>query len=241
LIDQVAAGRDTFIGGRAGLSADELQEELKQLSRPEVQGRLVGMRAALHESMGERIGADATTRNKLLAPNNQNKVRSMLKAVYPQTGDARADDLIQGLKQEKFLAERVADVIPNQNTGASAVARGEAANLFRAPEPLPWDITRPSTYPVVSRLLPQNIAQELAVAGRNRAAPALSHILTTSEGPRMDDLTNAIFAARDRLGRAGRVGGMLDRATSAAVAGPVSSTYRRYYENQKPDPTPSER
>lgn len=241
LINQMNAGRDTFLGGRAGASPDQLREELRGLSRPELQARVVGMRSAMAEGMDATRNGDATMRGKLLAPVNQHRIRLTLEAAYPRTGAVRADDLIRGLQQEAFLAERAADVIPNRNTGASAVARGEAADLFRAPSPLPWDVTRPSSYPLLGRLLPQNVLEDVRVAGRARSAPALAHILTTPEGPRMDDLIDAIMAARGRLNTAGRVGGALDRATSAAVAGPVSSTYRRYYENQKPEPALSER
>jgi hypothetical protein len=55
LIDQLQACRDTFLGGRSGLSADELREELRHLSGPEFQARLVGLRSALDEDMGASL------------------------------------------------------------------------------------------------------------------------------------------------------------------------------------------
>lgn len=226
LMDQMDAGRDTFLGGRAGTSVNELREELRHLSGPERAARIIGLRSALSEDMGATMTGDAKVGGKLLAPNNQNKIRLLL-------GDQRGGGLVQELEQERFLRERYPHVVGNPNTGASAVGRGETANLFRAPEALPWELTRPSTYPVVGRLMPQNVLHDLMVAGRARSAPALAPLLTTPEGPAMDNLLQEILRQRSRAAGATRAGAAADRLTAATVAGPASSTYRRYYENQK--------
>jgi hypothetical protein len=66
LIDQVNADRDTLRGGRSGLSVDELREELRHLSQPELVARIVGLRSALHEEMGETLNGASRTAGQLL-------------------------------------------------------------------------------------------------------------------------------------------------------------------------------
>jgi hypothetical protein len=78
LIDQLAAGRDTFIGGRAGLTPDEMREELRGLSGPELQARIQGARSAITDAMGDSIHGDNRLRDRLLASNNQAKLRMMI-------------------------------------------------------------------------------------------------------------------------------------------------------------------
>jgi hypothetical protein len=231
LLDQLEAGRDTFLGGRAGTSANELAEELRHLSGPEFQARLVGLRSALDEDMGASVTGDARVGTKLLAPNNQNKIRILL-------GDQRGNQLIQELEQERFLRERYPDVVPNRHTGASAVERGEAANLFRAPDPLRFEFTKPSTYPFgIGSLMPQNVLQDILVAGRARAAPDLAPLLTMPAGPQSqqaDNLLRELLQQRSRGAANARAGGIAGRLTNATTAGPATSTYRGYYENRKP-------
>jgi hypothetical protein len=219
LIDQVAAGKDTFLGGREGLTADELREELRNLSGPERVARLVGLRSALKEDMGASVTGDARVGTRLLAPNNQEKIKLLL----PQ---GRGERLIKEIEQEAFLRGRHPEVIGNPNTGASNITREESRNLFKPPEAPDFHIMHPGTF------MPQNVLQDLLVAGRARSAPALAPILTT-KGPAMQDLIDALVEERRKSAGRARVGSLLERRTGGIIAGPMTSTYRRYYENQK--------
>jgi hypothetical protein len=227
LIDQLAAGRDTFLGGRAGLSPDELAEELRNLSRPEIIARIQGMRAAVRDAMGDKTENASRIRSQLLAPNNQKKMRMLI-------GDQEADELIATLQSEKHLADKLPAIVPNMSTGASTVSRAERRNMF-APTQVPpgMNILEPRTWPIVGRFTPENLAQSLLNTQAERVPTALAPIMLTPQGPQMDNLIAAILREgeqRSRMSRRSRL--FVENPVAGLVAGPGTGAYRRSYENQ---------
>jgi hypothetical protein len=227
LIDQVRAGSDTLHTGRRGTTADELREEWRGLSTPERAARLVGVRAALHEdmSLGGTSAARTTGDSGLLSPRNREKLGIMM-------GQPQADAMIRELEQEQFLRSRLPYVMENPNTGASNVTRSEATRMFTSPEPPTWELTRPSTYPMVGRLMPMNVLHDVMVAGRARAAPGLAPILT-STGPELDENLRDMIRSRARTNASAGASRLLDRTVASGVAGPATSVYRRKTENDR--------
>lgn len=227
LIDQLNAGRDTFIGGRAGLSVDELREELQHLSGPELAARIQGMRSATAEAMGERIGGEGSLRNKLLAPNNQEKIRLML-------GDVAGRRLINDLESERVIANVTPAILPNYHTGASAVDRSRRGQLLQPPTLPEWDLdlTRPFSW-IPPSFKPHNVLQAMISQRAGEVPPRLAPLMVTSEGPQMDALIASLMAERDRVARVARSTERGGRAISGLIAGPGQAEYRRQTERKK--------
>lgn len=222
LIDQIAAGRDTFVGGRSGLSADELRHELTTLSQPELMARIQGMRSAASEAMGDSLNGDTTLRNKLLAENNQNKIRMML-------GYGPGQRLIDTLNQEKYLADQAKYVMPK--SGSPTAGRTQAANALEAP-PIPhWNpsLTEPLSFippSWIDAIRPSTVLQggrDASYAGARQqiAGPLLSRV-----GGGLDEFLTAVSReASNRLASANR-GDLARRLSTLAVTGPGSETAR---------------
>lgn len=237
LIDQLAAGRDTFLGSRAGLSADELREELGQLSGPELAARMIGMRKAVAEAMGDTTEGAGRMREKLLAPNNQDKMRLMLAG-----NPGAADDLIATLESERHLARNLPAVIPNMSTGASGQTRTERGRLFAPAPAASWlpdvDLTHPLNM-IPASMRAGNVLQDFANARAARVAPALAPILLTPQ-PQIGDLVNALSQEGRRMAN---VNSLVSRYVATpmhfAIAGPGQAEYRRHIEMQNPLALPS--
>lgn len=228
LLDQRAAGRDTFLGGRSGTSVDELRHELKGLSKPELQARIQGARAAVSEAMGASVNGDTIMRNKLLAPNNQEKLALLI-------GDKGvSDELVASLRQEHHISNKTMDVMGNNATGASNVSRAERKDLLM-PDPAReygLDLTKPVTW------IPPSIRDQFTVHGMvnarrgqryNKANNELAHLLTQPNSPAMAALIDALRNESARqVQRASRVqtGG---NVLSGLLAGPLSSTARHQF------------
>lgn len=223
LLDQLEAGRSTFAGGRAGLSADELKEELSHLSYPEFVARVAGMRQAAADAMGSTLNGDSKLRNLMLAPNNREKIKLML----PRSGDR----LINTLEQEGFLAGQQSNVIGNIQTGASGAMRSERVNALKPQPSQQWN---PSLTEPLS-LIPPHIRESFrpttildAIKNQNaaRANNDLANLITLRPGPRMNDLVQALqgeTARRNAIAAQAARGG---NALTAAML-PVSVAYRR--------------
>lgn len=231
LLDQLNAGRDTFLGSRSGLSVDEMRDELSHLSQPELAARVVGMRKAVAEAMGDKTEAASSVRNKLLAPNNQEKIRLML---IHQPG--AADELIHTLESEKYLSDRAPAILPNMSTGASGQTRADRRKMFEPPNLPSWfenvNVTQPATW-IPPGLRPHNVLQAYTNERAAQVAPALASVVTQGQGPRMDALINALRAEGNRqatITEAGRK--YLANPLSVAVSGPGQFAYRRHVENQ---------
>jgi hypothetical protein len=226
LLDQQAAGRDTFLGGRSGTTVDELRHEIQTLSAPEMVARRQGLRAAAQEALGATETGDTRLRTLMLAPNNQEKIRLMM-------GNSRdAEDLINALKQEKGHSEKAMDVLGNNATGASNVSRAERKNMLM-PEPAReygLDLQKPATW------VPPSIRDQFSLAGminsqrtaaHSAANEQLARILTLPNSPRSIALLHAVQneGARQALnyGKAQGAGNLL----AGAISGPGTAVARR--------------
>lgn len=225
-LDQIEAGRDTFMGGRSGITRDELREELKHLSRPELMARLQGVRATIDDAMGETVRGDGSMRAKLLAPNNQEKLRLLL-------GDKRADKIIDALKSEEFLAGQHTNVIGNLQTGASGEmrkARRENMMMQATPE---WgfDLQKPGSWLPPSwreAIRPGNVIGAYRAEKHQKSLNKLADVMMTPE-PQMDDLVLAIRNEAARRSAAAARGGRAGNLMSGAIAGPLAPSVREKF------------
>lgn len=229
IIDQLSAGRDTFVGGRSGTSVDEFREELKHLSRPELMARIQGARDIASEAMGASKNGDTALRNKLLAPNNQDKLRVLL-------GTKDGDALIKSLRHEEYLGNQTANVLGNMQTGASGSMRTERKKMFDAPELPSWfdhlHIGMPATW-LPPSLLPHNVLQGIVNERAARAAPTLAPLMITPQGPGLDEIINALWSESARISNVNRLAAPWATGAGAAVTGPGQAFYRRSIENSK--------
>lgn len=221
LIDQIAAGRDTFLGGRSGTSVDELRHELQGLSQPELMARIQGMRSAVSDTMGDTVNGGTTLRNKLLAPNNQDKLRLML-------GQGRAQDLIDSLNQETYLAGQAQYVRPQ--AGSATGGRTRAGNALDAP-PLPhWNpnLAEPLSFippSWIDALRPSTVLQgsrDATYAGARQQLPSV----LLGRGPTLDDLLADIRAEGANRAQAANRGQVARSVLTGALTGPASELYR---------------
>jgi hypothetical protein len=223
LLDQITAGQDTFIGGRSGVRADELREELRGLSHPELAARIQGARDAVTQAMGSAQNGDTTLRNRLLATNNQEKLRLLL-------GDQPANNLISTLRQQEFLGEQARYV--NPRAGSPTAGRMQAAGALEAPPMGHWDpsLSRPLSWvpPAwVDALRPSTVIQGGRNASYAGARQQIAPALLTPEGRPMDAFLRAIQAeTAGRALSAGR-GAAAGRAGTLAITGPGSEELRK--------------
>lgn len=226
LLDQMKAGRDTFLGGRSGTTVDELRHEIQTLSVPEMVARRQGLRAAAQEALGQTETGDTRLRTLMLAPNNQEKIRLMM------GNNAAADELIGALKSEKHLSEKAMDVLGNNATGASNVSRAERKNILMPEAAKEWglDLQKPATY------LPPSVRDQFSASGlinaqRNAAHSAaneqLAKILTLPNNAHslslLRSLRNEGARQSQNYQRAQGVGDIL----AGGIAGPGTSVARR--------------
>lgn len=219
LLDQIERGRDTFLGGRSGTSVDELRHELKGIQGPELAARLQGLRSAADQVMGDTLRGDTTLRNKMLAKNNQDKMRLLL-------GPQKADDLIRTMRQEKFLGDQAQNVVG----GSQTTPKRERIDALVPPptRPMNFNVTQPATW-VPHSMLPHSIADAWRGQRHATALNQLAPLITTPEGPALDRLLDAISKEGRRRSRVENFGGALSNIVSAGVAGPGASTARRQY------------
>lgn len=222
LLDQVAAGQDTFLGSRSGLTVDQLRHELQGLSQPELAARIMGARSAADEVMGATANGDTTLRNKFLAPNNQEKLRLLI-------GRNQAQALHDTLEQQQYLSGQARYV--NPRAGSPTAPRNAAINALEAP-PLPeWNpnLTQPLSFippSWVDALRPSTIIEggrRAAYANaRQQVVPAL-----LSQGDQMNALLQAIRQESGSRAAAAQRGSRAGTAITAAITGPGSSAARR--------------
>jgi len=227
LIDQIEAGKDTFLGGRNGISADQLREELKGLSAPELQARIIGARSAAEDVIGATMNGDSTLRNKMLAPNNVKKMELLL-------GKDKADELVRAMEQERYLANQHSNVIGNQNTGASNMSRKERVEALKPEASHPWnpDITQPLSFippGVREQFRPSNIAGAWRGQNNENAMNALSKILTTPAGPDLDRLLRSLRREGTKRSIVDMRAAGAGNALGGLIAGPGATTARRQY------------
>lgn len=220
LIDQISAGRDTFLGSRSGLTVDELRDELRGLSGPELAARIQGMRSAASDAMGDSLRGDTTMRNKLLARNNQSKIRLMI-------GDDRGNELIRSLEQERHLSAQDQNV----RGGSQTTPKKERVDAL-APQPTAaWNpnITSPlSLIPPswIDAIRPSTILEGSRADRHANALRQMAPILTTERGPGFDALISDLMREQAIAQRSAMVGGRLGRGTTGAVTGVASPEER---------------
>lgn len=221
ILDQAEAGRDTFLGGRSGLSVDELREELKGLSGPELQARIMGLRNAADQAMGDSVRGDTTLRNKLLAPNNQEKMRLLL-------GSAKANKLIESLEQEKYLG----DQYQNVSGGSQTTPKKERVNAL-TPQALPQynpNLTEPLSWlppHIRDALRPTNILDAWRGQKAQNSINQLSHIMTMPAGPKMDNLIGAIHQEMARRSAVAGKASLAGNSLAGLISGPGTTTLRQ--------------
>lgn len=226
LLEQRKAGYDTFLGGRSGISKDELREELKTISVPEMVIRRQGMRAAASDVLGETINGDTRLRNMMLSPNNQDKIRLMM------GGGQDAEDLINSLMQEKGHGDKAIDVLGLKTTGSSNVERSERKNMLmpNLMKESDFHLQKPITW------IPRSVREQFTLAGlvnsqrqaaHSAANDQLARILTLPNNPQSINLLMAVQneGARQSLnyGRSQAAGNLL----AGAISGPGTSVARR--------------
>jgi hypothetical protein len=190
--------------------------------------RIQGARSAVTEAMGDSIRGSTTMRDKLLAPNNQEKLRALL-------GNDRADALVRNLDAERVIMGKRDRVIG----GSQTTANTEAVNALK-PSPLPQYNPKPleplTWIPphILEQLRPSAIIQGAREHANMNARNALAPILVQparSSGP----LTADIAAESLRRLRAERFGVGLGTGLNALAAQPGTETLRlRGYEAPAP-------
>jgi hypothetical protein len=157
-------------------------------------------------------------RDKLLASNNQDKLRLLL-------GKDPANRLIADLESERFLAAQ--DV--NVRGGSQTTPKKERVNALQAP-PLPeWNpnLVQPLSWVpphILEQLRPTTIIEGMRGQRYGNALQDLARLLTTSRQPEMQDLIDAIASEQTRRAatdvaaqRAGRAAGALPLAATSVV------------------------
>jgi hypothetical protein len=215
--EQIQAGQDTFLGGRSGLTADQMRTELKGLSGPELAARKIGLGSAVREAMGQSIRGDTTLRNKLLAPNNQEKMRLLL-------GDQKTNQLIQTLEQESYLADQYKNVV-----GGSPTAPKQQRIKALQNEPLPsWGlrIMEPGTW-VPPAFRPSHVMEAWRGLGNEKTINQLGSLMATPAGPSMDQLISSIHQEALRRTAQGAAAARGSNALAGLISGPATTTARR--------------
>lgn len=226
ILDQVSAGKDTFLGGRAGMTADELAEDIKGLKGPLLAARVVGLRAAADDAMRATMNGDTTLRNKLLAPENQDKIRLLI-------GDDKGKALIKTLQQEKYLRDNGQTLIHGTQTTPKAE---QVKNLEQKSLPQ-WDpnvTSLTSWIPPRMRdaIRPTSIID--AWRGQNHVASMnqLAQAVTTPEGPQLNDLLAALASEARRQNKVSSVAARSGNLLTGAITGPTTTTARRRHADK---------
>jgi hypothetical protein len=175
--------------------------------------------------MGDTLHGDTRMRDRLLATNNQKKLRMLI-------GDAPADALIAELQSERYLAAQDQNV----RGGSQTTPKKERVNALQPAELPKYDpsFTRPlSLIPPGAReaLRPSTIIEGARgaqyEAARNALAPILvqpNQFATTFLRAVLDEATRRGVVAK----RAAKLGG----AASAAAGGAAPYIIRRQIETE---------
>jgi hypothetical protein len=167
--------------------------------------------------MGQSIRGDTMLRNKLLAPNNQEKMRLMI-------GDKRAGELIKTLEQESYLADQYKNVVGGSPT---APKQQRIQALQNAPLPS-WglNIMEPGTY-VPPAFRPTHVIEAWRGLGNANAINQLGDLITTPAGPAMNDLLSTIHREAMRRTMLEGKAAKGANALTGLISGLVPTTVRR--------------
>jgi hypothetical protein len=215
LIDQIDRGRDTFLGSRSGLSADELRDEIRGLSGPELQARIQGARSAINEAMGDSLRGQTTMRDKLLASNNREKLRLLL-------GNDRADILVHDLESERFLSAQDQNV----RGGSQTTPKKERVNALAPSLLADWnpDFMRPLSWippHIMEQLRPTTMIEGARAQRHANALQQLSEAVTTN---RPQDIRDLIRAISDEQARGAATNASAGRYGSRAATLPIAAS-----------------
>lgn len=222
--EQHAIGRDTFVGGRNGQTVDQLRDELKTLTTVEQAARIQGLRSIADEAMGATIIGDSSFRNKLLAPNNQEKMKLIL-------GRKDGEELIDRMKSLKYLGDQKQTVMGGSQTESN---RSAVQNLQPpAREPWGFNVTQPQTIlPPGMRegMRPGSVMDAWRKQRYGDADNQLAKILTTPEGPQLDLLLKSLRSEASRRQAISAGADTSGNALSGMLTLPVPTTARRQIE-----------
>lgn len=222
--EQHAIGRDTFVGGRNGQTVDQLRDELKTLTTVEQAARIQGLRSIADEAMGATIIGDSSFRNKLLAPNNQEKIKLIL-------GKKDGEELIDRMQQLKYLGNQKQTVMGGSQTESN---RSAVQNL-QPPKGEPWNfnLTSPGSYfPPNLRegMRPGSVMDAWRKQRYGDADNQLAKILTTPEGPELDLLLKSLRSEASRRQKISAGADTSGNALSGMLTLPAPTTVRRQIE-----------
>lgn len=222
ILEQHAAGRDTFVGGREGTTKWELREELKHLTPVEQMARIQGLRSVADEAMGATIKGDTTLRNKILAPNNQEKIKMIL-------GQKDGKELIERMEQLKYIGDKKNAIIG----GSQTTPRASARDALRPPQSEPWglNLTQPGTYfppSVRENVRPSSVMDAWRKQRYGDADNQLAGMLTLPQSdPRFDLIMRALRSEAQRRQTGSAVVDRAGNALTGMIALPAPTTARR--------------
>lgn len=216
LMDQLELGQHTFSNN---YRAEDLADELRGLSKPELQARIQGARDAVEKVLGDTVRGDTNARNMLLARNSQDKLRLML--------GNRADPLLHSLESEAYLRGQTENVIGGSQT-APKTAR---INALQPPPAGQWNpsITSPlSLIPPswIDAIRPSTILEGSRADRYAGALRQMAPVLTTQRGPGFDALISDLMREQAIAQRSAMVGGRLGRGATGATTGVISPEER---------------
>lgn len=201
---QIEEGQKTF--SRA-TRADDLAQELANLSYPERAARQQGARDAIQQVIDNSLRGDTTARNLLLTRAGREKMDLLF-------GDKRAGRLIKDLEAELNVSKNTNEIVGGSPTSSKQARRDGLLPQRSEPGYLRnIDLTRPSTL-IPDWMTPQAMMEGAAAARHGASHQQLADMMQVRMGtPEFDQLLRAI--ADEGSLRAGHRA-QFDRAGSAA-------------------------
>lgn len=226
ILEQLEAGQGTF---NRNYRAEDLADELRGLSRPELEARIQGARDAVQKVLGDSVRGDTNARNLLLAHNNQDKIRLLL-------GHQPADRLIHSLESEVNVRNQTQNV----TGGSQTTPKKERTNaLLPTPSEMGYlsniNVTKPASF-IPEWMKPQTIMEgaraERHANAYRQVAPLL---LRNMNNPRFDELVDSLLAEGARGQNQNR---LLERlgSTATGAIGVSSPALRNRLSHQPATP-----
>lgn len=209
VLEQLESGRNTF---SRNYRAEDLADELRGLSRPELEARIQGARDQVQKMIGDSVRGDTNARNTLLAENNQDKLRLLL-------GHQRADNLINSLESEVAIRNQTQNV----TGGSQTTPKKERTNaILPAPSEMGYlsniNVTKPASF-IPEWMKPQTILEGARAERHARAYQQMAPLLTRRMSePQFNDLVNSLLAERARGDAQNRLLGRVGTAATGAIA-----------------------
>lgn len=227
LLDQVERGRDTFAGSRSGQTVAEFSDEWGKLNKKEKQVRIESTRDFISEVMGDTLKGDTTMRNKLLATNNQKKLKLML-------GEKKGSSIIRKLESEEYLANQKQNVMG----GSQTTSNTERVKALQ-PESI-GDVWNPNLMQPLS-FIPKPFAEMTSVGdlidawkglGAEKVNNQLAQLITMKGGPTLNQLLQALPKEALRRGKNIQTGQNAGNALTKLISVPGSNVGRSQLQPQ---------